>query len=85
MRLPDLSEDVPQAEATITTGPKKRSYLVSLGLYSSQTLPHSFSPLGSCSCSVAKSCLTLGNPMDCSTPGFPVSHHRPEFAQVHVL
>ena len=37
-----------------------------------------------CWCSVAKSCLTLGNPMDCSTPGFPVLHHLPEFAQTHV-
>ena len=26
----------------------------------------------SCYCSVTKSCLTLCNPMDCSTPGFPV-------------
>ena len=24
--------------------------------------------------SVAQSCLTLGDPMDCSTPGFPVCH-----------
>ena len=23
-------------------------------------------------------------PMDCSTPGFPVPHHLPEFAQIHV-
>ena len=22
--------------------------------------------------------------MDCSTPGFPVLHHLPEFAQTHV-
>ena len=35
-----------------------------------------------CYCSVAKSCLTLHNPVDCSTPGFPVLHHLPEFAQV---
>ena len=27
-----------------------------------------------CRCSVAKSCLTLCNPMDCSMPGFPVLH-----------
>ena len=27
-----------------------------------------------CYCSVAQSCLTLCDPMDCSTPGFPVSH-----------
>ena len=35
-------------------------------------------------CSVAKSCLTLCNPMDCSTPGFPVLHYLLEFAQTHV-
>ena len=35
-------------------------------------------------CSVSKSCLTLLNPMNCSTPGFPVPHHLPEFAQVRV-
>jgi len=35
------------------------------------------------SCSVAQSCPTLCNPMDCSTPGFPVLHHLPEFAQTH--
>ena len=30
------------------------------------------------------SCLTLCNPMDCSTPGFPVHHQLPELAQTHV-
>ena len=35
-------------------------------------------------CSVAKSCLTLCDPMDCSTPGFPVLHYLLEFAQTHV-
>ena len=42
---------------------------------------------GLCPCfclSVAKSCLTLCNPMDCSTPGFPVHHQLPELAQTHV-
>ena len=34
--------------------------------------------------SVAKSCVTLCNPMECSTPGFPVLHCLPEFAQAHV-
>jgi len=37
-----------------------------------------------CFCSVAQLCLTLCDPMDCSTPGFPVLHHLPEFAQTHV-
>ena len=31
-----------------------------------------------------QSCLTLCNPMDCSTAGFPIPHHLPEVAQVHV-
>ena len=30
------------------------------------------------------SCPTLCDPMDCSSPGFPVLHHLPEFAQIHV-
>ena len=36
-----------------------------------------------CHCSVAQSCPTLCDPMDCSMPGFPVLHHLPEFAQTH--
>ena len=34
--------------------------------------------------SVAQSCPTLCDPMDCSTPGFPVHHQLPEFTQTHV-
>ena len=34
--------------------------------------------------SVAQSCPTLCNPMNCSTPGFPVHHQPPELAQTHV-
>ena len=34
--------------------------------------------------SVAQSCLTLCDPMDCSTPGFPVLHQLLELAQTHV-
>ena len=30
-----------------------------------------------CCCSFAKSCLTLYDPVDCSTPGFPVLHQSP--------
>ena len=37
-----------------------------------------------CCCSVAKLCQTLCNPMDHSTPGFPVLHYLLEFAQTHV-
>ena len=34
--------------------------------------------------SVAQSCLTLCDPMDCSTPGLPVRHQLSEFTQAHV-
>ena len=34
--------------------------------------------------SVAKSYLTLYDPMDCSMPGFPVHHLLLEFAKTHV-
>ena len=34
--------------------------------------------------SVAQSCLTLCDPMDCSTPGLPVHHQLPEFTQTLV-
>ena len=33
--------------------------------------------------SVAQLCPTLYDPMDCSTPGFPVHHQLPEPAQTH--
>ena len=34
--------------------------------------------------SIAQSCLTLCNPMDCSTPGFPVHHQLLELSQTDV-
>ena len=33
---------------------------------------------------VTESDMTLSDPVDCSTPGFPVVHYLPEFAQTHV-
>ena len=43
----------------------------------SQSSCHQFS-------SVARSYLTLCNPMDCSTPGLLIHHQLPEFTQNHV-
>ena len=37
-----------------------------------------------CIYSVTKLYLTVCNPIDFSTPGFPVLHYLPEFAQIHV-
>jgi len=34
--------------------------------------------------SVIQSCLTLCDPMNCSTPGLPVHHQLPEFTQTHI-
>ena len=34
--------------------------------------------------SVAKSCPTLGDPMNCSMSGLPVHYQLPEFTQTHV-
>ena len=34
--------------------------------------------------SVSQLCLTLCDPMNCSTPGLPVHHQLPEFTQTHV-
>ena len=35
-------------------------------------------------CSVAKSCLTVCDHMECSTPSFPVFHYFPKFAQTRI-
>ena len=37
-----------------------------------------------CCCLVVKSCLTLCDPMDQSTPGPPVFHCLPDLGQIHV-
>ena len=34
--------------------------------------------------SVTQLCLTICDPMNCSTPGLPVHHQLPEFTQTHV-
>ena len=47
-------------------------------------IPRAFSVSPLICCSVAKLCLTLCDPLDCSTPGFLVLHRLPEFAQIHV-
>ena len=35
--------------------------------------------------SFAQSCLTLCDPMDCSTPGFPVDHQLPVLVQTYAI
>ena len=42
------------------------------------------SPVDTQFSSVAQPCPALCDPMDCSTPGFPVHHQVPELVQTHV-
>ena len=49
----------------------------------SHRVGHDWSDLAAAA-AVAKSCPALCNPMNCSTPGFPVLHCLLEFAQTHV-
>ena len=50
---------------------------------SSRTIKQNFWEIGPYCCLVAQSCLFC-DPMDCSTPGFPVLEHLKELAQTHV-
>ena len=45
--------------------------------------PHQPSTFNCVVVAVVQSCPTLCNPIDCSTPGFPVLHHLLELAQTH--
>ena len=55
-------------------------------IYLKETKTLTWKPSVHCSniCSVARLCLTLCNPMDCSMPGSSVLHYLPKFAQIHV-
>ena len=52
-------------------------------LMNAPSFPSMFNHHSQCS-SVTQSCLTLYDPMDCSTPDCPVYHQLLEFAQTHV-
>ena len=62
---------------TGTLHPGGRGGLVSISSASFITSITQFS-------SVAQSCQTLCDPMDCSMPGLPVHHQHLEFTQTHV-
>ena len=53
-------------------------------VFYSTTIQKQCEGMGCCCCSVAKLCLSLCDPMDCSMPGFPVLPHRLQFAQIRV-
>ena len=58
---------------------KKKKIIFLKGMVRKETRKHSvqFS-------SVAQSCLTVYDPLNCSTPGLPVHHQLPEFTQTHI-
>ena len=57
-------------------------YLFSLNLHVDEVTNHTEMRSVQFS-SVAQSCPTLCDPMNCSTPGLPVHHQLPEFTQTH--
>ena len=59
------------------------SAFLCMGIFRSLGLLKSLLTVQSVS-SVAQPCLTIYNPMDCSTPGLPVHHQFLELAQTHV-
>ena len=52
-------------------------FILAISCLTMSNLPHEFR-------SVAQSCPTLCDPMDCSTPGLPVHQQLPKFTQTHV-
>ena len=60
------------------------SVFPSIRVFSSELAGIIFKTCCCCSCSVAQSCPTLCDPMDCSSPGFPVHHQLLKLAQTYV-
>ena len=76
-RKTSLRPEIPQGKSCFQRwGPRDRKQKIRIGPEANQQLLFC--------CSIAKSCPTLCNPMDCSTPGFPVFHYLLEFAQTPV-
>ena len=53
-------------------------------LFTAPALAGGFFTTSAICCLFVQSCLTLCNPVDCSTPGFPVLRHLLEIIQTHV-
>ena len=60
---------------------QKLSYLLNMSIFSLFYLKTWGSVQSS---SVAQSCPTLCDPMNCSTPGLPIHHQLPELTQTHI-
>ena len=62
---------------------KEKSEKVGLKLNTEKTKMMASGPIQFSS--VTQSCLTLSDPMNCSTPGLPVHHQLPQFTQTHSI
>jgi len=72
-------------EIIIGTFPERYSKCNSKSIFQTGTLiPVKSPPEAQSVSSVAQTCLTFCDPMDCSMPGFPVHHQLPELSQTHV-
>ena len=63
--------------------PRKIVQIIKFNLFYMSSF-YSFSLKEDCCCSLAESCLTFCDPVSCCMPRFPVLHHFPEFAQIHI-
>ena len=63
----------------------RKSWMVPVSHASALHGPHHAPPTVVVVLVVAKSCVTLYDPVDCSTTGFSVLHYLLEFAQIHIL
>ena len=61
-----------------------RMHLIPLNCTFLNVLDGNFNVLYILSVPCTQSCPTVYDPVDCSTPGFPVHHQLPELAQTHV-
>ena len=84
LRVTSFSGNITHLEPKCPTLKSGIPQPISFGDLREFTAPLSLSFLSCCSCSVAKLCPTLCDPVNCSTPGFPVLHYLSEFAQTHV-
>ena len=85
---PTMSVSVPQHERTVEVSQvrKRKPLIPNFEMLSEEYLKclKGSSMYNSQFSSVAQSCLTLCNPMDCSMPGLPVHHQLPKFTQTHL-
>ena len=78
--LPALQDTLERSAAAEATPPYSAAFLLKIPLGNVARLPLQCVQFSS----VAQSCPTLCDPMDCSTPGLRVHHQLPELPQTHV-